>query len=116
MLKPRNRTLGMGLGSATLLAASTAFAAAPDTWWDHVEFAGNHAACVAQAETVMSGKIKGNAKKGEDNVVARDEETVAVIECLPMGDKMVAMVLVSSSNVESGNQVFESLKRGMAKQ
>jgi hypothetical protein len=47
-------------------------------------------------------------------VIARTEDTVAVIECLPMGDKTTAMILVSSSDVEGGSKVFESLKKGMS--
>jgi hypothetical protein len=114
MFNKRNFVMGVGFALTAALASSSAFAKAPDLWWDHVEFAGgDRAACVAKAESVMAAKVKEKAKKGEDNVTARTEETVAVIECLPVDGKTITMIVVSSSNLDAGNNLFEALKKGM---
>ncbi len=115
MFNKRNVVMCAGFALTAALASSSAFAQAPNLWWDHVEFGGgDKAACVAKAETVLAGKVKGKAKKGEDNVIARTEDTVAVVECLQMDGKTMTMVVVTSSNMEGGNNLFEALKKGMA--
>lgn len=116
MFNKRNFVIGAGLALTAALVSSPAFAKAPDLWWDHIEFTGgDKAACVATAESVMAAKVKAKAVKAEDSVTARTEETVAVIECLPMNGKTMTMVVVSSSNLEAGNNLFEALKKAMAK-
>ena len=114
MFNKRNLVMGAGFALTAALGSSSACAGAPNVWWDHVEFAGgDKAACVAKAETVMGAKVKEKATKAEDNVTVRTEETFAVVECLQMDGKTVTMVLVSSSTMEGGNNLFEALKKGM---
>jgi len=116
MFNKRKFIMGAGFVLTAALGSSSAFAQAPNLWWDHVEFGGgDKAACVAKAETVVAGKVKAKAKKGEDNVVARSEDTVAVVECLPMDGKVMTMVVVTSSDMEGGNNLYEALKKSMAK-
>lgn len=115
MFNKRNLVMGAGFVLTAALGSSSAFAQAPNLWWDHVEFGGNDkAACVAKAETILAGKVGMKAKKGEVNVIARSEDTVAVVECLQMDGKTMTMVVVTSSNMEGGNNLFEALKKAMA--
>lgn len=109
-----NRVCIPGLIALLTLASSVATAAPPNLWWDHQPAsAPTQAACVARAEGLMKAGFEGKLSVKKDAVNGRNDTTKAVIECIKHGHEILVMTLVTSSDVESGDKLFNALKTGM---
>lgn len=109
-----NRVFIPGLIALLTLASSVASAAPPNLWWDHQPVSmPTQAACVARAEGVMKDGFEGKLSVEKDAVNGRNDSTKAVIECIQHGDGILVMTLVTSSDVQSGDKLFNTLKAGM---
>ncbi|QJD29453.1 hypothetical protein [Methylococcus geothermalis] len=98
---------------AALLGASQAALATPNMYWDHMQSALSQAECVSRGESLMTAQTTGKISKDADSVRSWNDKTLAVIECIRMGDHMTVMVLVGSDDAAAGSKLLDSLKKGM---
>ncbi|MGR9105391.1 MAG: hypothetical protein ACU843_00520 [Gammaproteobacteria bacterium] len=98
------------------LSSGTAFAAAPNLWWDHIgPLDISQKDCIAKGKNLLSSNKAGKIQESVDSLHAMNDTSISVIECLPFGKGMTVMVVVSSSDVGKGDKMFNNLKKGMAK-
>ncbi|WP_232470417.1 MULTISPECIES: hypothetical protein [Methylococcus] len=98
---------------AALLGASGAVLATPNMYWDHMQSNLSQADCVSRGESLMSAQTTGRISKDADSVRSWTDKTLAVIECIRMGDHMTVMVLVGSDDAATGSKLLDALKKGM---
>jgi hypothetical protein len=104
-----------GVFSLYLLTSGSASAASPNLWWDHLgPLNVSQAECVSKGKTLMSKNNAGKIQASEDSLHAKNDTSISVIECLPFGNGITVMVVVSSNDVEKGDKLFNQLKKGMA--
>jgi hypothetical protein len=101
------------LMSAALLGASEAALATPNMYWDHLRSSLSQADCVSRGESLMSSLTTGRVSKDVDSVRSWTDKTLAVVECIRMGDHMTVMVLVGSDDAVAGSKLLDALKKGM---
>jgi hypothetical protein len=105
---------GIAVLCMAFLASGSALAAPPNLWWDHLGPMNiSQSACVGKAKTLLSANNAGKISASEDSLHAKNDTSISVIECLPFGEGMTVMVVVSSNDVEKGDRLFNQLKNGM---
>ncbi|MEW6039036.1 MAG: hypothetical protein AB1648_12400 [Pseudomonadota bacterium] len=98
---------------AALVGASQAALATPNMYWDHMQSALSQGECVSRGESLMKAQTTGRISKDADSVRSWTEKTLAVIECIQMGNHMTVMVLVGSDDAAAGSKLLDALKKGM---
>jgi hypothetical protein len=98
---------------AALVGASQAALATPNMYWDHMQSALSQGECVSRGESLMKAQTTGRISKDADSVRSWTEKTLAVIECIQMGNDMTVMVLVGSDDAAAGSKLLDALKKGM---
>lgn len=101
-------------GMLLLALAGSPAGAAPNVFWDHLEMkVGDVAACVAKAESAMHDTDAGRITKDAESVRAWSEQSYAVIECLDLDGKILAMVLVAGEDCGACSGLHANLKSRM---
>lgn len=96
-----------------LWGVSQAALATPNMYWDHMQSVLSQAECVSRGESLISAQTTGRISKDADSVRSWTDKTLAVIECIRMGDHTTVMVLVGSDDASSGSKLLDALKKGM---
>lgn len=89
--------------------------AAPNLWWDHIDWGRgkDQSACVRQASNLVLKDATHHVTVDADSVRSWSDQTVAVVECIHVGEELVTAILVSGTNSEEGSKLFSHLQDGM---
>lgn len=113
----QNRWLRGGAMALVLLMGSLVAPmaqATPSVYWDHLQMASDDpTVCVSKANQAMVETQAGRITRDDEAVRAWTEKTYAVIECLRINGKVLAMVLVSSEDPTKGSALHMALKTHM---
>ncbi len=104
------------------LFVSSVHAVPPNLWWSHIKSGtADSVECVNRAESVLraeSAKNKaekpGKFKTDETSIRFINDSTRAVVECMKLDGSQLILIITSSSELEFGNRLYQSLKTGLS--
>lgn len=89
--------------------------AAPSLWWDHLERPQGEEQinCVKQGASLLMKDGNHHVTVDSDSVRYWSDQTLAIVECIQFGEKLVAAILVTGSEASEGNRLFTHIRDGL---
>lgn len=114
ILKSMFRSLLIPAFILTLIGVSSpVLAGAPNLWWKHIKPTDlSQSECLDRAEALLKDNKAGKTKVVDDSVLARNETTNLVVECLSSNGDTEIVVIIAGSDFKEGHKLYSTLVKG----